>query len=221
MEYLIHQLLDKQKSEEIKLEILQKNNLWEDGRKTAGSHASLVKNNLQLNKDSKTSIVNSGKIISAIQSDQLIKSFALPKKIHSLMFTRTSNSQGYGMHIDNPYMKLGRSDLSFTLFLNSPNEYQGGELSIQTIQESQELKLETGQILIYPSTSLHSVKKVLKGERIVCVGWIQSYVKSHEDRNLLFGLDAGAKGILAKQGSSPELDLIFQSYGNLLRRLGE
>lgn len=221
MEHLIHQLINKEKSEQIKHLILKDNSLWEDGKKTAGAHASIVKDNLQLNKSSETSIENTNKIISAIKSDQLIKSFALPKKVHSLMFTKTSIGQGYGMHIDNPYMKSGRSDLSFTLFLNDPNEYEGGELCIQTNQEFDEIKLEIGQILLYPSTTLHSVKKVLKGERIVCVGWIHSYVKSIEDRNLLFALDAGAKGILAKQGRSPELDLIFQSYGNLLRKLGD
>ncbi len=221
MDYLIHQLVDSKRSKEIISEILKDNDSWEDGKKTAGSHASLVKNNFQLNKDSHTSIKHCGEIIKIIQSDQLIKSFALPKKIHSLMFTRTSSSQGYGMHIDNPYMKTGRSDLSFTIFLNNSNEYQGGELCIQTIQKTEEVKLNSGQIILYPSTSLHSVNKVTNGERIVCVGWIHSYIRSNEDRSILFGLDAGAKGILAKNGQSPELDLIFQAYGNILRRLGD
>ncbi len=221
MDYLIHQLLNKSRCKEILEEILLDKSSWEDGKKTAGSHASLVKNNLQLNKESKTAITYSEEIMGLVQSDVLIKSFSLPKSIHGLMFTRTSIDQGYGMHIDNPYMKSGRSDISFTIFLNDSDEYEGGELSIQTMQESEEIKLNSGQIILYPSTSLHSVKKVSKGERVVCVGWIHSYVSSNEDRSILFGLDAGAKGMLAKTGSSPELDLIFQAYGNILRRLGD
>ena len=76
-------------------------------------------------------------------------------------------------------------------------------------------------MIIYPSTQLHSVAEVKDGERHVCVGWIQSYVQNNEDRNFLFGLDAGAKGLLAKHGRSDELDLIFQAYSNILRRLGD
>ena len=137
------------------------------------------------------------------------------------MFSRTSTGDGYGAHVDNAYMSSGRSDLSFTLFLTDPNTYEGGELCIQTIQGSKEIKLKEGQIVIYPSTSLHSVKTVTQGERLACIGWIQSHIASNEDRNILFGLDAGARGLLAKEGKSPELDLIFQSYNNLLRRLGD
>ena len=118
-------------------------------------------------------------------------------------------------------MPTGRSDLSFTLFLNEPKEYQGGELCIQTINKTEKIKLSAGQIIIYPSTQLHSVAEVKGGERYVCVGWIQSYIQSNEDRNFLFGLDAGAKSLLAKHGRSDELDLIFQAYSNILRRLGD
>ena len=137
------------------------------------------------------------------------------------MFSKTNQGQKYGKHIDNPFMSGGRSDLSFTLFLSNKNSYEGGELCIQGIQEEEEIKLNSGEIFIYPSTSLHAVKEVTAGERVVCVGWIESYVKSEEDRNSLFILDAGAKGILSKHGRSPELDLIFQSYSNILRTLGD
>ena len=137
------------------------------------------------------------------------------------MCTKSIEGNGYGIHIDNPYMPTGRSDLSFTLFLNEPKEYQGGELCIKTINKNEKIKLSAGEIIIYPSTQLHSVAEVKSGERFVCVGWIQSYIQSNEERNFLFGLDAGAKGLLAKHGRSDELDLIFQCYSNLLRRLGD
>ena len=89
------------------------------------------------------------------------------------------------------------------------------------MQDTKQIKLSQGEIIIYPSTSLHSVAKVNSGKRIVCVGWIQSYIKNNDDRNSLFGLDAGARKLLADHGRSAELDLIFQSYSNLLRRLGD
>ena len=137
------------------------------------------------------------------------------------MFTQSLAGHRYGSHIDNPYMPSGRSDLSFTLFLDAPEDYEGGELCIQTINKTEKIKLTAGEIIIYPSTKIHSVAEVKDGERHVCVGWIQSYVQNNEDRNFLFGLDAGAKGLLAKHGRSDELDLIFQAYSNILRRLGD
>ena len=88
------------------------------------------------------------------------------------------------------------------------------------MNEDKKFKLNSGEIIIYPSTYLHSVKEVTTGERLVCVGWIESYVKSAEQREYLFDLDAGAKGLLAKNGRSDELDLIFKSYSNFLRLLG-
>ena len=117
-------------------------------------------------------------------------------------------------------MSSGRSDLSFTISLTNREDYQGGELLIETMNLDKELKLDAGEIIIYPSTYLHSVKEVKNGERLVCVGWIESYVKSIEEREYLFDLDAGAKGLLAKHGRSDELDNIFKSYSNLLRLLG-
>ena len=210
---------------EEELEILKNNlnkqkELWEDGKKTAGSYASKVKENLQLNRNSEVSKKYSQLIKKKIISNPLIKSFALPKIIHGIMFTKSLKNMNYGRHIDNPFMSSGRSDLSFTISLTNKDDYHGGELVIETINSEKEFKLDAGEILIYPSTYLHSVKKVKNGERIVCVGWIESYVKSIEEREYLFDLDAGAKGLLAQHGRSDELDLIFKSYSNLLRLLG-
>ena len=137
-----------------------------------------------------------------------------------MMFTKAMKNMLYGRHIDNPFMSSGRSDLSFTISLTNKDNYQGGELVIETINSEKEFKLNAGEILIYPSTYLHSVKEVKKGERLVCVGWIESYVKSIEEREYLFDLDAGAKSLLSKYGRSDELDLIFKSYSNFLRLLG-
>ena len=220
MNYLTCQLFIQEEIEDLIKNLNKENNLWEDGKKTAGSHASKVKNNLQLNRDSEISIKLSHLIRKKILSSPLIKSFALPKMIHGIMFTKSLNNMQYGRHIDNPFMSSGRSDLSFTISLTDKSKYRGGELNIEEMNSEKEFKLNAGEIIIYPSTYLHSVKEIKYGERLVCVGWIESYVKSIEEREYLFDLDAGAKGLLAKNGRSDELDLIFKSYSNLLRLLG-
>tara|TARA_B100001029_G_C15038513_1_gene441874 strand:- start:474 stop:1139 length:666 start_codon:yes stop_codon:yes gene_type:complete len=220
MNYLTLQLLNEEEIEILIKTINDQNNLWEDGKKTAGSHASKVKNNLQLNRNSEVSKKYSQLVKKRILENQLIKSFSLPKIIHGIMFTKSSQNMGYGRHIDNPFMSTGRSDLSFTISLTNKENYEGGELVIETINSEKEFKLNAGQIIIYPSTYLHSIKEVKNGERLVCVGWIESYIKSIEEREYLFDLDAGAKGLLAKYGRSDELDLIFKSYSNFLRLLG-
>ena len=220
MNYLTDQLLNSEQLDAIRKTLDKEDLCWEDGKKTAGTHASLVKNNLQLDRNSEVSIKLSQLIKKIILSNQLIKSFALPKQIHGVMFTKSSKNMHYGRHVDNPFMSSGRSDLSFTISLTNKNSYKGGELNIETINSEKEFKLNNGEIVIYPSTFLHSVNKVTDGERIVCVGWIESYVKSIEEREYLFDLDAGAKGLLAKNGRSDELDLVFKSYSNLLRLLG-
>jgi len=221
MEYLTHSLIDDSEALQIVNKLREEKSSWQDGKKTAGSHAAKIKSNLQLDKNSNLSMELRDIVVNKIVSNPLLKSFTLPSLIHGVMFTQSLAGDGYGFHIDNPYMPSGRSDLSFTLFLNDPEDYKGGELCIQTINKTEKIKLSAGEIIIYPSTQIHSVAEIKVGERFVCVGWIQSYVQNNEDRNFLFGLDAGAKGLLAKNGRSDELDLIFQSYSNLLRRLGD
>ena len=220
MNYLTHQLLNSKELEVLKKNLNKENSLWEEGKRTAGNHAAKVKNNLQLRRDSDLSIKFSGLITKKILSNELIKSFALPKKIHGTIFSKSKSGMQYGRHIDNAYMSSGRADLSFTIFLNSKDEYKGGELSIESFNSEEKFKLNAGEIIIYPSTYLHSVEKVTDGERLVFIGWIESYVKSIEEREYLFDLDAAARSLLAKYGRSEEVDLIYKSYSNLLRRLG-
>ena len=220
MNYLTSQLLINEELETINKNLKIQKDLWEDGKKTAGIYASKVKNNLQLNRNSELSKKYAELIKRKILSNQLIKSFALPKLIHGIMFTKSQKDMHYGRHVDNPFMSTGRSDLSFTISLTHQDSYEGGELLIETINSENKFKLNAGEIIIYPSTYLHSVEEIKNGERIVCVGWIESYVKSIEEREYLFDLDAGAKGLLAQHGRSDELDLIFKSYSNLLRLLG-
>ena len=220
MNYLTCPLLLDEEIKILKANLSSNESDWEDGKKTAGSLASKVKNNLQLNRNSDNSKKSSGFIVKKLLTNTLIKSFALPKKIHGIMFTKSSKGMKYGRHIDNAFMSSGRADLSFSIFLNKKNSYTGGELVVENINTENKFKLNEGEIIIYPSTYLHSVEEITNGERLVCVGWIESYVKSIEEREYLFDIDAGARAILAKYGRSDELDLIFKSYSNLLRVLG-
>ena len=221
MNYLTHQLLNPQEIKLLKENIFLKDLPWENGKKTAGNHAAKVKDNLQLDRNSEISKKFTTLIEKIILNNVLIKSFALPKRVHGTMFTKSLQGMKYGRHIDNAIMSTGRADLSFTIFLNEKDKYSGGELLIEGLNSEDQFKLDSGGIIIYPSTYLHSVQEVISGERIVVVGWIESYVKSIEEREYLFDLDAGARTLLAKHGRSDELDLIFKSYANLLRTLGD
>ena len=220
MNYLTHQLLNPEEIKVLSKALNNQNLIWEDGKKTAGIHAAKEKENLQLNRNSEISLKFSKLISKKILSEPLVKSFCLPKKIHGTMFTKAIKGMRYGFHVDNAFMSSGRADLSFTLFLNEKKDYEGGELIIENINSTEKFKLNAGEIVFYPSTYLHSVKKIIHGERLVFVGWIESYVKSIEEREYLFDIDAAAKSLLSKYGRSDELDLIFKSYSNLLRVLG-
>ena len=220
MNYLTLQILSTDELKTLRKDLDKKDLIWEDGKQTAGKHAAEVKKNLQLKKDASLSKKLSGLIIKKILSNDLIKSFALPKKVHGTIFTKSTSGMKYGRHIDNAYMSSGRADLSFTIFLNCKDEYEGGSLSIESFNSERNFKLDAGEIIIYPSTFLHSVEEVITGERLVFIGWIESYVKSIEEREYLFDLDAAARSLLTKYGRSDEVDLIFKSYSNLLRRLG-
>ena len=219
MNYLITPLLDNNEIQIFKSKLNNENKNWVDGKKTAGSHAAKVKNNLQLKRECETSKSLSKFITNKILSNPLIKSFSLPKRIHGIMFTKSRKGMQYGRHIDNAFMSSGRADLSFTIFINEKDSYQGGELIVENLNSEKTFKLNSGEIIIYPSTYLHSVNEINFGERLVCVGWMQSYIKSAEEREYLFDIDAGARSLLSKHGRSDELDLIFKSYSNLLRRL--
>ena len=220
MNYLITPLLDNNEIQIFKSKLNNENEDWQDGKKTAGSHAAKVKNNLQLKRECETSKSLSKFITNKILSNSLIKSFSLPKRIHGIMFTKSRKGMQYGRHIDNAFMSSGRADLSFTIFINEKDSYQGGELIVENLNAEKTFKLNSGEIIIYPSTYLHSVNEINFGERLVCVGWMQSYIKSTEEREYLFDIDAGARSLLSKHGRSDDLDLIFKSYSNLLRLLG-
>ena len=219
MDFLTSELLDLEETLHWKSRLTSSASTWLDGRLTAGEHAALVKQNCQLDPTSPLARSIAEIVEQKIIASPLLKSFALIRKVHSFLISRSEVGDGYGWHVDNPFSKFGRRDLSFTLFLSDPSDYEGGELTFQLLQGSKEIRLPAGHIILYPSSSLHCVQPVTRGVRLVCVGWIESYIQSSEDRSILFNLDAGAKGLLARHGRSDELDLIFQSYANAVRRL--
>jgi PKHD-type hydroxylase len=194
-----------------------------EGKLTAGWHAKLVKNNQQLK--SGTSLLKELKteVEQVLKDNSLFQIAVRPRRVHSLLFSRYEEGMSYGTHTDNALMgsNLLRSDVSFTLFLNSPDEYEGGELVIEGADDEKAYKLEAGTIIIYPSSTLHRVNTVTKGTRIVVVGWVQSLVRDASQREILFDLDTARRAMFAREGKTPEFDLISKSVANLLRKWAE
>ena len=220
MDFLTHSLLPLSEVRDFQKRLSAPDLPWRDGRLTAGDQAALVKTNDQLDPNADLTIAITNCITAALTSDPLVKSYSLVRKVHSLLVSRFNVGDSYGWHIDNPFSRHGRRDLSFTCFLSDEDTYEGGSLIIQTGgEETKEFRLPPGQIVLYPSSTLHCVTPVVSGVRYVCVGWIESYIKAPDDRSMLFNIDAGARGLLARHGRSDELDLIFQSYTNAVRRL--
>lgn len=191
-----------------------------DGKLTAGWHAKLVKNNQQL-KHSESQQELKELIKKALSRNALFQMAVRPKIIHSILFSRYDTGMSYGRHTDNALMgdSFWRSDVSFTLFLTST--YEGGELVIEGADDEKAYKLEAGTMIVYPSTTLHRVDPVTKGTRFVVVGWVQSLVRDAGDREILFELDTVRHAIFAKDGKTPEFDLIAKSVANLLRKWAE
>ena len=192
-----------------------------DGKLTAGWHAKLVKNNQQLKAGTSQKELKT-KIRTALFKNALFQTSVRPKSIHSILFSRYEEGMSYDTHVDNAIMKnngnLCRSDVSFTLFLNSPQDYEGGELTIEGVQAEQNYKLDAGSAIVYPSTTLHRVNPVTTGTRLVVVGWVQSLIRDASDREILFDLETARRAIFAKSGKTPEFDLISKSVANLLRK---
>ena len=218
MDYIRLQLLNRQECQGILDKLCDAE--WIDGKETAGSQAQTGKINEQVKQSSPLREELHSYVQKAMWSHSAIKSFCLPRKLHRLIISKTSVGGGYESHVDNAYMSSGRSDLSFTLCLSDHNQFTGGSLEVDTVMDSVKIELKQGEIVIYPSTTMHRVNKVTDGVRIACVGWIESYLKNEVDRITMFQLDSGAKGLLAKHGRSEELDLVFLAYTNLLRTLG-
>lgn len=192
-----------------------------DGKLTAGWHAKLVKQNQQLAKHTPTAKALEQQIRQAFQDNALFQTAIQPKSIHTLLFSRYESGMAYGRHTDNALMNGMRSDVSFTLFLNEPDEYEGGELVIEGADAEQSYKLSAGTAIAYPSTSLHRVEPVTQGKRLVAVGWVQSWIRDAQKREILFDLEVTRRSLFAQSGKTTEFDLLSKSVANLLRLWSE
>jgi PKHD-type hydroxylase len=188
-----------------------------DGTTTAGWHAKLVKNNQQVDRQQPDYQPLNKAVTEAIMRHGTFRMAARPRQITPLLFSRYRDSMEYGTHVDDPHMYNLRSDISFTLFLAPPDSYDGGELVMETTAGEKPYKLKPGQLIMYPSTTLHRVTAVTRGERLAAVGWCQSFVREADKREILYDLDLTRRAVFDKEKKSREFDVLSRCHANLLR----
>jgi PKHD-type hydroxylase len=200
------------------------NAAWTDGRATAGYLSTRVKNNEQLPETHPLARKLGTMILDALDKNQVFISAALPLKITPPLFNRYANSQSYGSHIDGGVRPVPgtphrvRTDLSATLFLSAPEDYEGGELVIEDSFGTRSVKLSAGDMVLYPGTSVHRVEPVTSGTRIAAFSWIQSMVREDARRSLLFDLDSAIQELGRAVPENPAVVRLAGIYHNLLRQ---
>lgn len=174
---------------------VMKDTVWEDGRSTAGAQSALVKKNEQLPPNGDVSRTLGERVVRALAANPLFISAAIPRHIFPPLFNRYGVGQHFGVHVDNAVrgdhltgMRI-RTDLSVTLFLSEPAEYDGGELVVEDYYGSHEVKLPAGHLVLYPATSLHTVTPITRGVRTASFFWLQSMVRDLHARSMIFDLD--------------------------------
>jgi PKHD-type hydroxylase len=197
---------------------------WVDGRVTAGHQSARAKDNVQLPEDSPVARQLGQTILAALERTPLFLSAALPMKIFPPLFNRYAGGQSFGVHIDNAIRQVRntphrvRTDISATLFLSRPDEYDGGELVVEDTYGTHSVKLPAGDLVLYPASSLHRVQPVTRGARVASFFWIQSMVRDDGQRTTLFDLDLAIQRLGADVPNHPSLVQLTGTYHNLLRR---
>ncbi|MBK0113255.1 MULTISPECIES: Fe2+-dependent dioxygenase [unclassified Delftia] len=200
---------------------------WVDGRATAGSQGARVKRNRQLPEDSPVALEQGRIIEQALAANALYFSAALPARTMLPLFNRYADSETYGLHVDGAARRLPgaqqwmRTDVSGTLFLCDPEDYDGGELVVVDTYGTHEVKLPAGDLILYPSTSLHRVEPVTRGERVCSFFWAQSMVRDDTRRAMLFEMDQTIQRLREKLGETDETLSLAGQYHNLLRMWAE
>ncbi len=197
---------------------------WKAGRDSAGKQAAAIKNNQQLLHESDTGRAIRSLVLQALDRNPTFFSATLPKRVYPPRVNRYGGSENsFGNHVDNAIrfapdacVKV-RTDISCTLFLAEPSEYDGGELVIQDTGGSRSIKLKAGGAVIYPGTTLHQVMPVTRGHRLACFFWIESMVRSDEQRRILFDLDNTIMSMRSSQGDNESTVALTGTYHNLLR----
>ena len=220
MQIFIDNVIDCHRLQAIK-DLFDQNDVFESGAKTAAGLAKQVKNNEQ--SQAQHPLVKGAlhQVEQALSAHSVFQAAALPKRFARMMFSRYSQDMAYGAHIDNALMDGIRADLSFTLFLTDPATYQGGELVLHHHHGDEPIKLDQGSLVLYPSTRLHQVTPVTDGERLVVVGWLESRVRSAEQREILFDLawSINQLGTTAEQQAVKQQ--LVKTRENLLRQWAE
>ncbi len=194
---------------------------YQDGGLTAGWNAKPAKNNEQ------TSHAPAAKLLNEkINSHPIFRAAALPRRMKPPLFSRYTTGMAYKNHVDNGVMSGNpplRADLAMTVFVSSPSDYKGGELTLESHEGTRSYKLGAGQAVLYPATSIHRVEEVTSGERHVAVTWVQSLVRSPAQREILFDIDSVRRQLWEQADSTAthEFELLSKSYSNLLRAWAE
>ena len=197
---------------------------WVDGRVTAGHQSARAKDNMQLPEDHPAARELGELILTALQNNPLFMAAALPLKVFPPLFNRYQGGQSFGTHVDNAVRQAPgtphrvRTDLSATLFLAAPEEYDGGELSVEDTYGLHNVKLPAGHLILYPASSLHHVRPVTRGARLASFFWIQSMVRDDGQRTILFDLDMAIQRISGEVADHPSVIQLTGVYHNLLRR---
>jgi PKHD-type hydroxylase len=188
-----------------------------DGRATAGFAAQTVKQNTQAEGSDRSLVTARELIAQRILASETFQMAVRPVALSPLLLARYEPGMQYGSHVDDALMNGMRTDIAFTLFLSHPESYEGGELVIESAAGEDAIKLPAGALVAYPATSLHHVNEVTRGERVAAVGWAKSFIRDAARRELMFDLDTARRQMFARNGKSPEFDLISKSFANLLR----
>lgn len=189
---------------------------FEDGRATAGRYAREVKANRQAAASPERDALLE-KVRRALLGHEVFAAAARPRHLTPMILSRYGPGETYGTHVDDALMGGLRTDLSFTVFLTEPASYDGGALVIEDGFESRSVRLPAGSAILYPSTALHRVEPVAGGERLAVVGWVESWVRSAEEREILFDLERSLKAVHAADGKSALFDTLAKTRSNLLR----
>jgi PKHD-type hydroxylase len=200
---------------------------WHDGRATAGHQSARTKDNMQLPEDSAAARELGEMVLAALGQNALFISAALPRRVFPPLFNKYAGGQSFGTHVDNAIRQVSgtghriRTDLSATLFLANPGEYEGGELMVEDTYGSHSVKLPAGHMILYPATSLHHVRPVTKGARMASFFWVESMVRDDGQRTLLFDLDTAIQRLNFDNRDHPSAVQLTGVYHNLLRRWAE
>jgi PKHD-type hydroxylase len=201
---------------------------WEDGRSTAGAQSAMVKKNEQLPPNSAIARQLGERVVRALAASPLFISAAVPRHIFPPLFNRYGAGNHFGVHVDNAVRgdhltgTRIRTDLSVTLFLSEPDQYDGGELVVEDYYGSHEIKLPAGHLVLYPASSLHMVTPVTRGIRVASFFWLQSMIRDAHARSLIFDLDTAIQGLVERIGrDDPHTVKLAGIYHNLIRYWAE